>query len=250
MKKVIISILIVLVVSAAGIAVFIANQEPVIPKTAQRIIKDDNKQGRYIVDIKYPELITLADELARSDINARIKNIIDMQVSEFKKQVAEIADFIAPNDMSSGLWIDYTVPYLSNDFISIDFKASNYSAGAAHPNNYSIVLNYDVRWGAEITLADLFQQGSNYLKIVSDYAISDLEKQFGSDGMSDSDWIKTGAAPTAENYRNFIIRGATNSLVILFDPYQVAAYAVGGREVVIPTELIQDILRPGGPITP
>lgn len=239
-RKVLVSLIIIFAVSVAAVAVFVANTKPVVPATVKRFEKDDNKAERYMIDIKYPEIAKLGDETARVDMNARIKAIIDLQVGEFRKQVAEIKDYIAPEDMSSGLWIDYAVAALSNDFVSVQFTASNYAAGAAHPNNYSIVFNYDVRRQAEVGLADLFQPGSEYLKIISGYAMADLDKQFGEVALSDADWIKTGAAPTPENYRNFVIRGG--QLIILFDPYQVAAYAAGGREVIIPTELIRTML--------
>jgi len=251
MKKVIIPLIIVLAVSVAAIAVFVSNTKPVVPKTAQRVIKDDNKAQRYIIDIKYPEVMALGDKDARADINARIKLLIEAQIVDFKKQVADIGDFVGPEDSSSGLWMDYAFPTLTNDFVSLVLRASNYAAGAAHPNNYSIVFNYDVRSRSTVELGDLFVPGSSYLKVIADYAATDLTGQFGGpDAMSDPDWIKTGTAPTLENYQNFFADSETGRLVILFDPYQVAAYAAGGREVVIPTELISDILVPGGPLAP
>jgi hypothetical protein len=250
MKKVLVSLLIVFAVAGAAVMVFVSNTKPAVPKIEERAIKETNTAERYTLDISYPEIMALGDEEARADANLKIKALIDAQIIDFKKQVVEIAEFVMPNDMSSGLWIDYSVALLSNDFISISFPISNYAVGAAHPNNYTAVFNYNAKEGRVIELGDLFLPGAPYLQVISDYAVADLMKQFGEDAVVLEDSIKSGAAPIALNYQNFVIKGETSELVMLFDPYQVASYAAGGREVVIPYDQIKDILVPGGPLTP
>ena len=56
------------------------------------------------------------------------------------------------------------------------------------------------------------------------------------------DWIRDGAGPDMTNFSawNFL---PDDSLRITFDPYQVAAYAVGHQEVIFTTEEIAGIVR-------
>ena len=55
-----------------------------------------------------------------------------------------------------------------------------------------------------------------------------------------------GAKPTPENYAVWNI--SAEGLVITFNEYQVAAYAAGPQEVVIPFAALKDILDPQGPL--
>ncbi|MGH9762298.1 MAG: RsiV family protein, partial [Blastocatellia bacterium] len=83
-----------------------------------------------------------------------------------------------------------------------------------------------------------------YLQTVSRICIAQLNKKLGTD--SDADWINKGAAAKASNYKVWNV--TSRSLVITFDPYQVASYAAGDQTVRIPYTAIKDILDPNGPI--
>ena len=62
--------------------------------------------------------------------------------------------------------------------------------------------------GQEVQLAALFEPGSDYLKVISDYCIAELNKRdIGA-------WLE-GAAPIPENYRVWNI--TTEGLIITFN---------------------------------
>jgi hypothetical protein len=87
------------------------------------------------------------------------------------------------------------------------------------------------------------------MKVISDYAVKDLteqmrEKMSGDD--PDTDWIREGAGPKEENYKNWNI--SPKGLEISFDPYQVASYAAGPHEVTIPLSALTDVIDPNGPL--
>ena len=95
-----------------------------------------------------------------------------------------------------------------DDLIGIEFTVSSYSAGAAHPNSYTEVVNFDLKNGKSLKLADLFLPGSKYLQTLSTYCIQALKKQAkeqGQDAMLDDDWIKRGAGAELTNYDNWTI---------------------------------------------
>jgi hypothetical protein len=58
--------------------------------------------------------------------------------------------------------------------------------------------------------------------------------------------IDAGAGPRADNYRAWNI--TRKGLWITFDPYQVAAYAAGPQNILVPYSVLKDIIKPDGPI--
>ena len=115
--------------------------------------------------------------------------------------------------------------------ISIKFSVSEYYSGAAHPNNYILVFNYDIAQDKEIVLKDLFLSENDYLVMLSDLTKSALLDRFEEDLEIMQDWIETGTEPKEENFQDF---GFTeDSLIIYFKPYQVGPYAIGAQEVEI-----------------
>ena len=109
-------------------------------------------------------------------------------------------------------------------------------------------MNYDVKNGKKLALADLFNPKSNYLSVISMYCIKDLRDQSKRDkeSMLDEEMMKSGASPRADNYRAWAI--TRKGLWITFDPYQVAAYAAGPQFVLVPYSALKDIMKPDGPL--
>jgi hypothetical protein len=88
-------------------------------------------------------------------------------------------------------------------------------------------------------LEDLFAENFDYLKFISDYCIEDIRKQNEDQGYTpDMDWISGGASPDQANFKTFLF--TENSLIILFDPYQVAPYAWGIVAVNIPFSKLKE----------
>src|SRR5258705_11939758 len=111
--------------------------------------------------------------------------MITRKVGDFKKEMAPSADDeLAPDEnpvidesLGSDITVNYEVALAKDDLIAIAFTVSSYSAGAAHPNSYTEVVNFDLKNGKPIKLAELFQPGSKYLQTLSTYCIQELKKQ-------------------------------------------------------------------------
>ncbi|MBU0492773.1 MAG: DUF3298 domain-containing protein [Chloroflexi bacterium] len=142
---------------------------------------------------------------------------------------------------SNSLIIDYDAPASTPDLVSILFRIESYTAGAAHPAHHSAVLNYDLKAGKVLALADLFKPDTKYLDAIANYCIDDLGKR----GILD---FKEGAEAKAENYRSWNV--TPQGLQITFDPAQVAAYAAGPQTVAIPYTALEDVIDPAGPLAP
>ncbi len=198
----------------------------------------------YTIDLEYPKLTGLRDTNIQNSINAGITKDVDASVSNFKSILEpSIADL---PDVKNGLTMRYKETYLSPAILSIELESSTYTIGSAHDSTFVDTLTYDMRTGKEVGLKDLFKPGSDYLAIISTYAIKDIARQLQIDpkdaeGMQE---IQSGAAPVASNYKNFLI--AKDGLIIVFDRYQVAPGAAGTPQVVVPYALLEKDVNPAG----
>lgn len=207
---------------------------------APRQIREANRKLRYTIKARYPQAIGAGDaRLTR--LNAEIRNLITREINGFKK------DFQRPEErMGDGSYLDivYVVELGADELVSIGFGVSSFYEGAAHPQHNSLVFNYDLKNAKRLKLSDLFKPNSNYLTLISDYAIKSLKKELSPD--PDLEWIQTGAGPKEENYKNWNM--TPKGLKVTFDPYQVASYAEGEHIVVIPYAVLKNVIDPDGPL--
>lgn len=214
-----------------------------------KVIKEANKQSRYRIDVVYPQIEGDArfDKFNKEARAMVTKNVAAFKTSETSNET-DAGSEIPAETQTSTLDSDYQIRLAADDLISIEFTESAYSRGAAHPNSYTTVLNYDVRNGKKLALADLFNAKSNYVKVISDYCIKDLKQQAKKekDSMLTDDMIQSGASARAENFNAWTI--TKQGLWITFDPYQVAAYAAGPQQVLVPYSALKDLIKADGPI--
>lgn len=241
-------------------AAFSLHQEPIEfthgVEIVARPIREKNKRLKYEIDVEYPQLTGSVDPNFEK-FNQTVRGLMTKKVAAFKQEMVPSADEPAPDaadetpaeSMGSDISSGYTVALAKDDLISIEFTVSSYSAGAAHPNSYTEVVNFDLKNGKLLKLADLFLPGSKYVQTLSTYCIQDLKKQAkaqGADAMLDDDWIQKGAAPDLANYDNWTI--TKKGLGITFDPYQVGPYAAGPQHVLAPYSALKEIIKPDGPL--
>lgn len=142
-------------------------------------------------------------------------------------------------DIGSDLTIQHRVRYNRGGLVSVQFAVSVYIAGAAHPNNYAHTINLDTFNPPNLlSLPALFLPGSDYLERIADHCAGELNTR-------DALQFPEGVTPTADNYRKWVFD--MQGLVILFDPYQVAPYALGPQEITIPVYLLKPDIDPTGP---
>jgi hypothetical protein len=211
-------------------------------------MKEEDKKKKYSVDMEYLEL-TGANMPNADKFNQGVKSLATKEVNDFKKGMEEMSaeDTPADPEMSSYISMSPDVVLATDELVSVLFSVSNYEAGAAHPNSYGKVYNYDLKNGKTLQLGDLFKPGSNYLEAISRYAVSDLKKRLGPEGVDD-EWIQNGAGPDAANYQGWNI--SKKGLAITYDPYQVASYASGPQHVIIPYSVLKEMIKPDGPLAP
>ncbi|HKX29183.1 MAG TPA: DUF3298 domain-containing protein [Blastocatellia bacterium] len=182
-----------------------------------------------------PELVG-GDEGVTQAFNQAMRAFEAEQLRVFK------SDYGA-NLREGSMELGYRILHADHRLISLQFNTSTYTGGA-HPNNTSRAFTFDLQRRAMLNLADLFVANTDYLQTMADYCVQAIKDR----GISDDDQIADGAGARPENYEQHWNVGP-EGLLITFDAYQVAAYAVGPQEVRIPYAALKEILNPDGPLS-
>ncbi len=114
------------------------------------------------------------------------------------------------------------------------FTSEYYQESAAHPLNTIETHSFDLETGEKLTIGDIFTSSSHLTKLQS-LASAELTSRF-----KDA-WFKQGVEAKAENYVNFTVM--ENSLDLIFNEYQVAAYAAGPQIISIPYASLSGMLE-------
>lgn len=209
-------------------------------------IKENNKKLNYEIDAQYPQL-TGGSNPNFEKFNQVARGFVTKQVAEFRKNLEPKEGDEPPPEgsMGSNLGVSYVVELAQDDLISVEFDLESYYQGAAHPNTFTEVVNYDLKNGKQLKLADLFKPGAKYLQAIANYCIADLKKQAKDKGLEAQE-IENGAAANAKNYQSWTI--TRKGLGINFDAYQVGPYAAGPQFVLVPYSSLKDVINPDGPV--
>ena len=238
---------VVVIFIGAGVY-FYLNRGDALPKfdVLTKNVKEENKDQFYDIDVEYPELKGESEGFTK--INTNVKSFIDKRIADFKSGATEVKQPPFPDAKST---LTMRFEYGTRERRGVDptiyfrFEESPYVAGAAHPNGTVIASNYNLKTGEYLKLSDFFAYQSDFLGTISKLANPDLLKQFDTfknsqDGLVD--WVKTGTAPTVENFNDNSFYVKSEGLVLIFNPYQVAPYVFGEREVIVPWEELRSYL--------
>jgi hypothetical protein len=197
---------------------------------------ETNQEPAFTITAQIPQLSGSDDSRVQA-FNQKLDELIQREIAVFRQEFTNAP--VAEVSTDSFLEITYTLISQYDDVWSFKFVFFFYNNGAAHPGDFSHTLNYDLGMDREISLGDLFTPGSNYLETISNFCITELRKQPYSDSFTTE-----GADPRLENYRNWNI--TPDGLMITFDTYQVAPGAAGPQIVLVPYELLTELIDPLG----
>ena len=188
----------------------------------------------YEVDLTYPEMMG-GDEKVRTAFNDAIREYVSTTTDSFLAYAKDSQgdQGSAPYSLQGG----YSSPFVSDKLINVVFEGYEFTGGA-HGNYIYRTFVFDTATGKELKLQDFFVDKKGYLAAIAKYASQEITKR----DVSDADWIKTGTAPDKANYQFFY--WTKDGLTIVFPPYQVAAYAAGPQDVIIPFSELVPRLEP------
>lgn len=211
-------------------------------------VKIEYDKPRIVIKEVFPQLTTDIQNENVDEFNDLVAEIIENAVAEFKKEAAEnqiVSKNIPKSALKNNLYIDFSTSFLQSGkypIISIRFNIQGDIIGQAHGFHKHVTLNYDLKNGEELTLADLFKADSDYLKVIADYANGVLSK----DPAANKELIDEGTKPTPENFKLWNVK--PNGLQFTFEEYQVAPYSAGAQTVLVPYTLLNEVIDIDSPI--
>lgn len=153
----------------------------------------------------------------------------------------EGADFVSGPDFN-GWYLEERTDVLSEaeGMAVVAWFVESYQGGA-HPNHSAAHLLLDSLFGGPIFLSDFLLPEAE--EVLSDYIDGELRALFeiGEDESLDSGglFIERGA-PSSDFYP------AWEGLVFHWNPYEIAAYAFGDIDILVPYEILDGLLTPRG----
>lgn len=219
-------------------------QKPIdeVPILKDESRKEDNVKEKYHINVVYPSLVLATAPQVATQASDVIKGYANRKVEDFLSEMREtLKGTSVPDEFESDFTMRYQPVLRSSSLLAIRFEASSYIRGAAHPMSETSVLLYDMTNHASLATADLFTPGVDYLDLLSQASREELRKQFTDiKDMEFNDQVIPGTAPQVENFR--VVYPQYDGIHIVFNPYQVAAYARGTIEVFLPYSTIKNSL--------
>lgn len=157
-----------------------------------------------------------------SDIDATIRGAVEAGVASFEKEPANPS----PNDIKNEFVTTFDSVYDGKDYASVRLILYQYTGGA-HGISVAAGVTYDRAKGELLTLDDALVLIGTTLPELSEIALQQLTERLGEDGL----WPE-GVAPSPENFAVFTVN--EDAVVFTFQHYQVAPYASGMPQVVVP----------------
>lgn len=186
----------------------------------------------YRITGAYPVVVGLP-EAEQSDVNTRIKQLVEETLSDFRRTAAAIPQAIL-NGKVSTLKVIYERATLSSDLVSFALNIESSIAGAANPNSYVRTFNYDLNKHSLLSIDDIVSDAGGDIQSLSKKARSSLMEAVKVRGAYDENTaalIEAGTAPETANFNAFLME--SGSLILLFSPHQVAPGSEGTQRISI-----------------
>lgn len=202
-----------------------------------QVIHDENYH--FQVAINYP-ILASSEQLSPTELkfNRYIDHVVFKLKNEFKRDIIR-----SETKYNSGYFGDSTlsvnseVTYAKYPLLSVRLNVNTYYAGAIHAINSSVTVNFDLAKGIPLKFDALFKKYSLYLRELAELSRNHL-KNVLSDGEAQEkrsallSWITRGTQARSANFKSWNLTEL--GILLSFDPYQVAPYALGRQEIIVP----------------
>lgn len=176
--------------------------------------------------VYYPQIDGMANKGAQEEAN---------------KRLAELSQ-VKPVDPNAQLEASYTgdfqVAFFRKKLLELQLDGYSYPFGAAHGNPTRVYTHTDLDTGTFYQLPDLFKPGSDYIKVISDI----IGEQIRRDPQYSYVWLDSYKGIAKDQ----LFHLSPNALHIFFSPYEIAPYAAGFPEFIVPFSQINSILDKKG----
>jgi hypothetical protein len=208
------------------------------PTLELRTLSEEHRRPSYYVFSNYPYLAGSMADRTIFAFNQAVEGKLLTELALFKNDLPSSLrppfGFDHPSTFLSG----YQIHTATRSLVSLEMDLSIYLAGAAHPLPSTLTVTFSLDSGQALTLADLFVPGAAYLDRLAELAQAQLTER-------GSLLFEEGLTPTAENFQHWVLN--PQGLTLIFDVYQVTAYAEGPQRVTIPFDQLADLLAGNAP---
>jgi len=220
-------------VNSDGIVSYIDKDGQVIYKPGTEVKLDNGitvrqlkyKPNRYYT-VFYPQIEGMADKTVQDSVNKKLKD----------KSIDESVEPDTKMDYSyTG---EFEIELYNKDLIVFKLTGYNYPFGAAHGMPIMDYAHIDLKTGKFYELKDLFKDGSDYVKKLSDIVGGQIKEKGEEMGVWEDSY--TGIK---ENQPYYLTE---DSLNLYFYPYEIGPYAIGFPTFTIPFDQIMDIIDTTG----
>ncbi|WP_181347660.1 polysaccharide deacetylase family protein [Thalassobacillus sp. CUG 92003] len=178
----------------------------------------------YHLAVHYPET-------SNDQINQRVKDYVNQQISEFKKESYNLKQE-AQTDRNYELNIDFSVVYLNDQFFVVQFDNEK-KYGQDKTESSKKVMNFDRDKGKQLVIEDFFRDGNTKagLQALSKAVQKRMTEE---DALAEAEysWVSQGTKPTSANFDNIALK--ENEIVVHFNPSQIASAAAGPVTIAVP----------------
>ena len=202
-------------------------------KIVDKIYKSKNN---YLdINVIVPQLTDMSNKEQEEEINNKIIKWTEDWINEVKQIADEYFKDKPEPLMAYQLYARYK---LTNNSDIISFYIDYYQfSGGAHGITNRIAYNIEKSSGNEMQLKDIFKDNYNYKNVINE----EINRQISKD--PDRYFTgKDGFNGIGDN-QNFYIKN--NTLVIYFGLYEIAPYASGISEFIIPNNLLEGNFKYG-----
>ncbi|MDF2925692.1 MAG: repeat protein [Paenibacillaceae bacterium] len=176
--------------------------------------------------VYYPQVEGMTDQAAQAKVNDTLKEL----------SAVKPVDPAAQLDYS--YFGDFSVAFYQKRLLVLGLEGYNYPFGAAHGMPSKLFPHVDLGSGRFYKLKNLFKPDSDYVKVLSGI----IGKMIKKDPQYSYVFPDSYKGITADQ----LFYVTENALHILFAPYEIAPYAAGFPEFVIPFKEIDSLLDKKG----
>lgn len=248
--------------AAAVAAVFVisVNVSPVAAQAMERVpvlgtivkvvcfttYSDQQKNKQMEATIKVPEITVIGMDgkpltKESKELNADVSGYLEQIIRDYQKDVAAVQE---GDEGHENVTSDYRIVTDNNRLFSLRIDTVIDMGGS---DSFTKIYNVDKKTGKKITLKDLFREGSDYKKVISDNVKEQMRKQMKADESvlyflddDQPEWDFKEIKDDASFYVN-----DKGELTIVFDKYEIAPGYMGEVEFSIPKDQISDIVNSG-----
>lgn len=199
---------------------------------SEEIVDKVYKEKNNYLDINVivPQFNNLSNKKQQDLINNKITSLAEKSIDEVKSVADEYFKDRPSPLVSYQLYGRYKV---TNNSDIISFYIDYYQfTGGAHGMTTRFAYNIDKSTGKEVKLKDIFKEGFEYKDIIN----KEINRQISKD--PDRYFSgKDGFVGISEG-QSFYIKN--NTLIIYFGLYEIAPYASGISEFIIPNNLLEE----------